>query len=79
MIKVNIFNMNEFLKTVNECVGAVKIIDSDGKKRDITRHDDMQWELRCRHRANRNSLKLTLDVPNSKDYLKIVFFSIGDC
>lgn len=79
MIKLNIMNMNEFLKTVNECIGEVKMIDSDGNKQNVNGQDEIQFDLRRRHRENRNYLQVNLDIPDPKDYLKIVFFTIGDC
>lgn len=79
MIKMNVFNMEEFLQIVNECAGAVKIHCPDGSRLDICRQYENQRELRRRHSENRSCLGLTLDIQNPKDYLKIVFFTIGDC
>lgn len=79
MIRLDIFNINEFLKTVNNCAGAVNILEPDGKKVNICRREDPQLELRRRHQENYKRLRLALDIPNPQDYLRIVYFSIGDC
>lgn len=79
MIKLNVFNLEEFLQLMKECAGPVKMLCPDGSQQDITRQDQTQPELRRRHSDNRHCLELTLDIPNPRDYLKIVYFTIGDC
>ncbi|MEG0913751.1 MAG: ribonuclease HII [Oscillospiraceae bacterium] len=79
MIKLKVFNMEEFLRAVNGCTGAVKLIEPDGSKRDINKQFEIQSDLRRRHSDSRHCLGLTLDIPNPKDYFKIVYFIIGDC
>ncbi len=79
MIKLNIFDMEGFLQAVNGCSGAVKLLHPDGRKETINHQYGMQNELLQRYRENENYLRLSLDIPTPKDYLRIVFFAIGDC
>ncbi|VBB08214.1 Hypothetical protein LUCI_3483 [Lucifera butyrica] len=79
MIKLNIFNMDEFLKVVNECIGPVNMLSANGKKININKNETAKLDLERKHAVNGNSLLLCLDIPEAKDYLNIVFFSIGDC
>lgn len=76
MIRLNILNMNEFLQTVNGCVN---VMSSDGRKEDINKQYAIQNELLKKYRENKNSLHLSLDIPNSTDYMNIVFYYLGDC
>lgn len=79
MIKLTIFNMEEFLRNVNECTGPVNMICPDGRRQNISRQYELQYELRNKHRENRRCLELALEIPNPKDYMKLIFFTIGDC
>lgn len=79
MIKINIFNMENFLQTVNSCGGAVNLIHPDGRGENINKQYDIQERLRKEHAQNKQYLPLILDIRNTKDYMNIVFFSIGDC
>lgn len=79
MFKVTVFNVKGFLKTVNDCTGAVNVVYPDGKKENINKDDDVQREMLNKYIANKKCLQLTLDIPNPKDYFSIVFFSCGDC
>ena len=79
MIKLNIFDMKRFLAAVNECNGAVNLLHPDGRKENINKQYGIQNELLQKHHSNKNSLKLSLDIPILKDYLHIVYFTIGDC
>lgn len=79
MIRLNILNMNEFLQTVNACNGCVNVMSSDGRKEDINKQYAIQNELLKKYRENKNSLHLSLDIPNSTDYMNIVFYYLGDC
>ncbi|MGN6710356.1 ribonuclease HII [Anaerocolumna jejuensis] len=79
MIRLNILNMEDFLRAVNECAGAVNLLQPDGRKENINKQFGIQSELLQRYRENKNFLGLTLDIPVPKDYMNIVFYSIGDC
>ena len=79
MMRLGILNMKDFLEVVNGCGGDVNIVYPNGKKKDIRRCGDMQRELENRHRLNKNYLTLTLDVPDPKDYLNIVYYVIAGC
>lgn len=78
MIKLNILNLERFLQVVNGCSDAVNIVESSGKKENINKRYDIQQRLRSRYHANQGALPLSLDIPNPKDYLNIVYYSIGD-
>ncbi len=79
MIKLNIINMDNFLQTVDECEGAVNLLHPDGRKENINKQYGTQSELVEKYRENKNYLQLSLDIPTPRDYMSIVFFSIGDC
>ncbi len=79
MIRLNILNMKEFLQTVNACSGCVNVMSSDGRKEDINKQYAIQKELLEKYNENKNSLHLSLDIPNSTDYMNIVSYYIGDC
>ena len=79
MIKLNVLNMGNFLKTVNDCIGEVNMLCPDGKKVNISRQYILQNRLQEEYRKNKNNLWLTLDIPNAKDYLSIVSYYAGDC
>lgn len=79
MIKLNILNMNEFLKTVDRCGGAVNVICPDGTRHDISRSQAARQRLRDQYRENKDYLVLRLDIQNPKDYLSIMYYYIGEC
>lgn len=79
MIKLNILDMKNFLKTVNSCTGKVHMLCPDGQKVNINRERMIQNSLWERYRQNKNCLRLALDIPNPKDYMNIVLYYIGDC
>ncbi len=72
MFRFNILDMSAFLKAVNECSGTVNMIQENGYKRNINKEWGVQSTLKERFRENHNSLNLTLSIPDSKDYLRIV-------
>ena len=49
MIKLGIINVEEFLRTVNACEGAVYMIQPDGRRTDIGRQYGIQNDLRRQH------------------------------
>ena len=79
MVKLNIVNMNQFLNIVNNSAGTVRLLYPDGRKEPLNHQYTLQRSLRQRHLEAKRSLRLTLEIPNPKDYMKIVLFSIGDC
>lgn len=79
MMKLNILNMNRFLETINECIGEIRMLCPDGKKVTLNRQYDIQNELLDQHRKSKNTLRLTLDIPNPNDYMSIVSYYAGDC
>ncbi|MBM6819689.1 ribonuclease HII [Clostridium saudiense] len=78
MLKLKIFKLNEFLQIVNECIGPVNIIHSDGKKKNINKSYSLQEELKRKYKKNKNCLCLELNIPIPQDYMNIVCFSISD-
>lgn len=78
MIKLTVYNAKEFFQAVNGCSGAVYLIHEDGKRENLNKQYDLQQELQRKHKENKNYLKLALDLPNPKDYLRIVYYSIGN-
>lgn len=79
MMKLNILNMKNFLKVVNECRDEVRVILSDGQKKNIRGHYAMQDLLLKEFEKNKGSLKIILEVVNPKDYMSIVSYYAGDC
>ncbi|EGB91859.1 hypothetical protein HMPREF0240_03096 [Clostridium sp. D5] len=79
VIKLNIVNMNQFLNLVNNSTGPVHLLSPDGRKELLNHQYTLQRELRQKHLEAKRSLRLTLELPNPKDYMTIVLFSIGDC
>jgi len=80
VIKLNILkNMNGFLQAVNECDGPINLLGPDGRKENINQQYGIQNELLQKYIENKNYLQLSLDIPTPKDYMKIVFFAIGEC
>ena len=79
MMKLNILNMKNLLKVVNECRDEVRVILPDGKKKNIRNHYVMQGVLLKEFEKNKGSLKIILEVVNPKDYMSIVSYYAGDC
>ena len=78
IVKLNIFNINNFFKTVNECRGAINLLHQNKKRENINKQYSIQNELLKKHKNNKNFLELSLDIANLKDYMNIVLFTIGD-
>ena len=78
MVKLNILNMKEFLKAVNECTGPVYLLSADGKKVNIHKNEAVQLDLQSKHTTNNRNLSLSLDIPGGKDYMNLVIFSVSD-
>lgn len=78
MFKVDIFRMERFLEVVNRCTGPVHLLDGVGQKQNINRHHRIQDELLQKHRDSKRHLRLSLEVPNPRDYRNIVNFVISD-
>ncbi|MCB7318266.1 ribonuclease HII [Lacrimispora sp. 210928-DFI.3.58] len=78
MIKLNILNMERFLETVNGCTGRVNMLCPDGRKQNINKRYWIQDQLRARSAENHDSLRLTLEIPGAEDYMKIVYYYVGE-
>ena len=78
MLKLNILNMINFLKTVNECSGPVVLVSQDGRREDMNNQESLQERLLKNYKDNRRSLNMWIDVAEPADYLKIVCYYAGD-
>lgn len=79
MIKLRILNMKRFLETVNTCDDPVNRKKPDGGKENINRRGECQRQLMEEYQRNGNCLVLWLEIPNPRDYFKIVNYYMGDC
>lgn len=77
-IKLNVFNIREFLGIINECRGDIDLLYGDGRRETLNREIRSQSELLKRHRENKNCLRISLEIPDQKDYMRMVFFTIKD-
>lgn len=78
IIKLNIFNIDNFFKTINECRDTINLLHQNMKRETLNKQYGIQDELLKKHRKNKNFLKLSLDIANPKDYMDIVLFTIRD-
>ncbi len=79
MIKVNILSMKNFLSAVNACLGNVYMLDPCGSKVNINREEAIQRSLWEQFRKNKNYLRLSLVIPDPKDYMNLVSSYVGNC
>lgn len=79
MIKLHILNMKNFLSAVNACLGKVYLLCPDGGKINICKEETAQNNLWDQYRRNNNYLRLTLEIPDPKDYMSLVSSHIGNC
>lgn len=79
MVKMNILNLSNFLDTVNACTSNVNMLCSDGRKRNINKEETVQDDLWRQYWQNQNCLRIALEIPNPKDYMRIVSYYAGDC
>lgn len=77
MVKLNISSIKDFLKTVNECNGPINLLSGDGKKEDLTAHVSKQHEMLQLYQKEKGFLRLTLEIPDPKDYMKLVLCSLS--
>lgn len=79
MIKVNILNLKNFLKTVNQCHGRIMVLEPNGQKTNITRQYSIQHEMERQFQKNGKCLPLTLFFDEPKDYMAVISYYAGDC
>lgn len=79
MIKLKILNMKNFLKVVNQCVGRIIVVSTDGKRTDINGRTTIQHRLQKEYLENGKCLPLTLEFDYPTDYFAIVSYYAGDC
>lgn len=78
MIKVRIFNMKEFLKAVDGCAGAVHVLEDQGRRVNINKNEEARKALMERFEAEGKYLALSLEIPEPKDYFKVVTYYISN-
>lgn len=78
MVTLNIWNMKNFLQKVNMCSSEVNLLYPDGRKENINKQYGLQNRLLQQHRENNNHLQLSLDIPDSKDYISVVSYYVGN-
>ena len=78
MIKLRILNLDSFFEIVNDCDGRVNIIDENGTSTNIAHQIFVQRNLYKQYYKNKKCLDLWLDIPNPKDYFKIVSYYIAN-
>ena len=79
VVKLNILNMENFLDTVNACIGKIYMLCPNGKKQNIKGEEKIQDSLWQQYFQNKNCLCLILEIPNPTDYMNIVSYYAGDC
>lgn len=79
MFRVNVYRLDHFLKVVNDCRGPVNLVHQDGRKEDINKQYGIQRELQRQYAGNNGRIKMSLEIPEAKDYLDVVYYSIGNC
>lgn len=79
MFKVTIYKINRFLQVVNGCSGPVHLVYPDGKKENINKQYRLQSRLKQQYADNNKCIRLLLQVPEGKDYMKVINYAIGDC
>ncbi len=79
MVKLNILDMSNFLATINNCTGKVRMLCPDGRKININKDKVMQNSLWEEYHQNRDCLKLALEISDPRDYMSIVSYYAGDC
>lgn len=77
MIRLDVIDMKQFLREVDQCSGVVYLCRPGRRKEDIRRNYELQNELGAQYRGNKERLRLNLEIPNTGDYFKIVNFMIG--
>lgn len=79
MITLRIFNMKHFLDTVNQCQGDVYLLHPQGCRQNIARRPGLQQWLMDQHTKNHGYLTCSFVIPNTRDYLDILSYYVGDC
>lgn len=77
MIRLYIFDLEEFLCLADQCSGAVNLLTEGGKPADIRNNCNVRRHLYQEYEKNGGRLNLCLKIPEVKDYFRLVNFSIG--
>ena len=78
-MKLRIFNMKNFLAAVNDCECAVNLVHPDGWRENINKQYYVQKLLTEEYMENGSYLKLRLEVPESRDYMRLVSRYVAEC
>ena len=78
MIKLYIFDLDAFLDLADQCSGPVRLLTEDEKTVDIRNNRRVHKNLLREHARKGGRLNLRLNIPEVKDYFRLVNFSIGD-
>ena len=54
IIKLNIFNIDNFFKTINECRDTINLLHQNMKRETLNKQYGIQDELLKKHRKNKN-------------------------
>ena len=79
MMKIYVYNMQHFIETVDSCEGPVKMVTSDGIFEDLRGNEFLQNILSSFHAGHTSAMPLNLNVQVTKDYMRLVYFMMGDC
>ncbi|MEG0250920.1 MAG: hypothetical protein RR561_08650 [Peptostreptococcus sp.] len=79
MFKLNIYDVNKFFETVNECNGNIRIKDSFGVFKNINKEYDLQNDMLEDMDRVSDFQEFTVDVDSPKDYMKLIFHSMYNC
>lgn len=79
MIKLRIFNLEDFLAAADLCRGPVDLLEPSGERIDIRGSETARLILKSRYKKQKGMLILQLHIAEVKDYFRLVFFSIADC
>lgn len=79
MIKLRVFNLEDFLAAADLCRGPVNLLEPSGERIDIRGSETARQMLKSRYEKQKGILVLRLHIAEVKDYFKLVFFSITDC
>lgn len=79
MLKINVFNIERFVEVVNHCQGPVNLLTSDGAYKDLRRNDYLQQVVYSVQENNAIGIPLYIDIPVTRDYMRLVYFMMSDC
>lgn len=78
MIKLRILNLKNFMETLEQCQGVVRMQDRDGGRAVSNRQPGIRADLERRYQEG-GCLPLTLEFSDPSDYMRMVAYYAGDC